>query len=338
MVRLDSVITLLDNPENRHFNELDALLIALKRKIVTLSREGRNAEIIPLARRIVERLDDYELHPDVYHDATYREPEDSIQRSDYIQFYRMQAQSTITAAYAAIGEHGNMAETYNQIERSVREAAAREHIARYHALKQQMRRKEAESHSRLMTAVAIASAVALLLILLFASFIVYQNRMIRKKNRSLVRLIEEKASENAMNGNEGSLTRERTEEETALFQTIDTTIRTEGLYADSTIQRQAVCERFNIRREVLNQLLSDFADGQSFPAYINSIRLTEACRQLKDEPSKTVNAIAEEVGLLPRNLRRLFVERYGITPTEYRQGLQDSVQSAGDCSKDKVVE
>ena len=42
---------------------------------------------------------------------------------------------------------------------------------------------------------------------------------------------------------------------------------------------------------------------------------------MKEEPSKTVVAIADEVGLSPRYLRRLFFEQYGVTPTEYRAAL-----------------
>jgi len=108
-----------------------------------------------------------------------------------------------------------------------------------------------------------------------------------------------------------------------LFTNLDSAIRSERLYANPTFQRQDACDHFNLRREVLNQLLTDYANGQSFPTYINRIRLSEACRLLAAEPDKTVNAIAEEVGLSPRNLRRLFVDQYGMTPTEYRQGLQN---------------
>ena len=106
-----------------------------------------------------------------------------------------------------------------------------------------------------------------------------------------------------------------------LFTALDSAIRSERLYANPTFQRQDACEHFNLRREVLNQLLTDYADGQSFPAYINSIRLSEACRLLSEDSKKTVNAIAEEVGLTPRNLRRLFVDQYGMTPTEYRTNI-----------------
>ena len=171
MARLDSVIAILDSREHRQFNWLDATIIALKRKICVLNNEEKYVEMLPLARRIIDRLDDYEKHPKDYHDGTYREPADSTDRADYIHFYRSQAQGFITAAYAALGEQGSMKDVYEQIERSVRDVTAHEHIARYHALEQQMLRQEAESRSRMMTFVAVASMFGLLVILLFAAYL-----------------------------------------------------------------------------------------------------------------------------------------------------------------------
>ena len=145
MARLDSVIAILDSREHRQFNWLDASVIAMKRKMSVLNDEEKYIETIPLARRIIDRLDDYERHPQDYHDGTYREPADSTERADYINFYRTQIQSRLTAAYAALGEQGSMKDIYEQIEQSVRDVTAREHIARYHALEQQMLRQEARA-------------------------------------------------------------------------------------------------------------------------------------------------------------------------------------------------
>ena len=55
--------------------------------------------------------------------------------------------------------------------------------------------------------------------------------------------------------------------------------------------------------------------------YINSIRLEEALHLLRDEPTKTISAIAAEVGFTPANLREQFKRKYGVTPGEYRQNL-----------------
>ena len=104
MARIDSVIALLDV---KKFNELDAMLIVLKRKVCVLADRGHYAEMLPPARQMLERLSDYEQHPDRYHDGSYREPKDSTERQDYIEFYRSKAQKYIAAAYAAIGESGS---------------------------------------------------------------------------------------------------------------------------------------------------------------------------------------------------------------------------------------
>ena len=308
MARLDSVLAIFESHERRQFNWLDAYVVTSKRKLREMSDAGKDLEALPLALRVIERLDDYEQHPQDYHDDTYREPKDDTERSDYIRFYRSQIQAFITAVHVSLSHQGNVEDTYQQIERNILDATAREHLARYHALEQQMLRREAESRCQMMTFVAIASVSGLLVILLFAAYLYFLKRRILQKNHVLVKLIE---AQNRPLPNSA--------DNKPLFTRIDTAIRSERLYATPTFQRQDACDHFNLRREVLNQLLTDYADGQSFPAYINSIRLSEACRLLNEQPDKTVNAIAEEVGLTPRNLRRLFVDQYGMTPTEFRE-------------------
>jgi AraC-like DNA-binding protein len=49
--------------------------------------------------------------------------------------------------------------------------------------------------------------------------------------------------------------------------------------------------------------------------------LEEALHLLRDEPTKTISAIAAEVGFTPANLREQFKRKYGVTPGEYRQNL-----------------
>lgn len=109
--------------------------------------------------------------------------------------------------------------------------------------------------------------------------------------------------------------------EPSIFNDIDQKIRNEHLYKNVNLQRQDVCDRFGISRHNLNDLLAEHADGLSFPQYINSIRLEEALHLLRDEPTKTISAIAAEVGFTPANLREQFKRKYGVTPGEYRQNL-----------------
>ena len=97
LAKIDSVMTRLDSV--RRFNELDAWLIAAKRKITVLKEINGQTDIIPIANRIIDRLADYEQYPDDYHDGTYREPSDE-DRQGYIDFYRAQAYGYMAEAYA----------------------------------------------------------------------------------------------------------------------------------------------------------------------------------------------------------------------------------------------
>ena len=101
LAKIDNCISHLEGV--RRFNEMDALIIVLKRKICVLREQNRYADIIPVARHIQELLDDYAAHPEVFHDGTYREPENA-DRQGYIEFYRAQATAYIAQAYAEMGE------------------------------------------------------------------------------------------------------------------------------------------------------------------------------------------------------------------------------------------
>ena len=121
MAQLDSVLAIFENHEHRQFNWLDTYVVTSKRKLKAMSDAGRDLEALPLALRVIERLDDYEQHPQDYHDGTYHEPKDDTERDDYIRFYRSQIQAFITAVHASLGHQGSVEETYQQIERTILE-------------------------------------------------------------------------------------------------------------------------------------------------------------------------------------------------------------------------
>jgi len=106
-----------------------------------------------------------------------------------------------------------------------------------------------------------------------------------------------------------------------LFKTIDTIIRKERLYAQVNLMREDIMQRFGIGRHHLNGQLNTFADGMSFPQYINSIRMEVAYNLLTNHPEMTIADVAREVGFSAPNLREQFKRCYGITPAEYRAGL-----------------
>lgn len=96
MARIDSVVHELKG--KRRFNELDASIIALKRKAEICYEKGLHAEMIPAAQHMLDLLDDYEQHPDEYHDGSYRE-QTAEQRPHYIDFYRAKAYGYLAMAF-----------------------------------------------------------------------------------------------------------------------------------------------------------------------------------------------------------------------------------------------
>ena len=409
MSKIDEAIRQLDAPGS--IDRMDAFIIAVKRKITVLNDQGRHAEVIPLAQRILDRLDHYEQHAKDYAEDSYRlswsdKPAD---RDRYIDFSRAQANGFLAGAYAMTGDaihareclarfdqsgyghsfsarrmiiptqmalgmydeamvtcdemvyrmgndtvnddyavilrdraivaraKGHLVEAYNLMNRhanlakvlsdSLHASEAHNYAARYHAKEQELKIQEAETASRIKS-IIIGVIILLLIIAGVVSFYYRRQRqIISEKNRALVRMIngtplpvladETEETEEPDEAGESEVP----ETNSALFETIDTAIRTEQLYANVSLQRQDICTRFCITRHTLNNLLAQYAGSSSFPQYINNIRMEEALPLLRDNPSMTIAAIAAAVGFTPANFREQFKRQYGVTPQEYRQSL-----------------
>ena len=102
LAKIDNAIRQLGS--TKKFNELDAWLIAAKRKITVLQEQGTQMEqVITLSDLMQQRLEDFAAHADDYHDGTYREPaKDDI--PGYHDFYHAQATGYKAAAYTALGD------------------------------------------------------------------------------------------------------------------------------------------------------------------------------------------------------------------------------------------
>lgn len=99
--KVDSVVGQLEG--KRKFNEMDAMIVALKRKAEICIEKERFADVIPVARHMLDLLDDFEHHAESFHDGTVREPSED-ERPEYIDFYRGKAYGYLSAAYANSGE------------------------------------------------------------------------------------------------------------------------------------------------------------------------------------------------------------------------------------------
>ena len=68
-------------------------------------------------------------------------------------------------------------------------------------------------------------------------------------------------------------------------------------------------------------MIKDFSGFSNLSAYINNYRLEYAYRLLRDLDNKqTIDGIAKASGFSTvRTFQRLFKERYGMTPAEFRE-------------------
>ncbi len=270
--------------------------------------------------------------------------------ADYALILR--ARSTAAQAKGHIAEALDYQKRYAELSKvvsdSLHKGEAHDYAARYHAQEQQLEIQQKEAQTKRMHIVLLAIAVIALLAIAFALYFFRQKRIVSEKNRVLVRMINETlqtpppappldgrgvpadtddSSWEVSADTDGAAIplpcREGVPEgrggvsNSDLFKLIDTAIRSQRLYSNVTLQRQNICDRFGISRHTLNDLLTEYADGLSFPQYINAIRVEEALRLLREEPSKTVAAIAAEVGFTPANLREQFKRQYGMTPAEF---------------------
>ena len=214
----------------------------------------------------------------------------------------------------ALGYQTRYANLSKEVSDSLHRSEAHDYAARYHAQEQQLEIQEKQAEAERSHIISVAVTVLAVLAIAFALYFFRQKRIVSEKNHALVRMInnmQPKSIDSRMVNNADS----------ELFEHINTTIRSERLYANIGLQRQDICDHFNISRHTLNDLLAEFAGGLSFPQYVNNLRLEEALRLLRDEPDKTISVIATEVGFSSANLREQFKRKYGMTPAEYRQNM-----------------
>ncbi|MBR0274987.1 MAG: helix-turn-helix domain-containing protein [Prevotella sp.] len=338
LAKLDSVINLLNDCPSFKFNELDALILASKRKIFVLIAQDKYAKTLPLARRIIERLDDYEQHPDNYDDGSRRVFKDSTSRAGYINYYRNQAQGYITAAYASLGELDNMSEAYKQIENSFTESTAREHIARYNALQQKLEAERQKAITdRANMAVAVFGILALIVIA-FAIVLFRKNRIIKRINRVLAREIVDaiKLSEELrVKSEECNATLSQKEFDTAtgkmdpvnpdslnneeLFKYIREKVMRDELFLDPMLNRQKLTDRFSLSKERIGAAFAQGSPFKSVTEFINDCRLHYAAKLMTERPDLTIAEVAEASGFTRvATFIDNFKKRFALTPNQYR--------------------
>ena len=110
-----------------------------------------------------------------------------------------------------------------------------------------------------------------------------------------------------------------TDDDRALFDELDRQIREQQLFLDPTLTRDMILRLTPVGKNRISPLLQTFT-GENFNGYINRLRLDYSLVLLKDFKHYTIEAVAIDSGFgNVRTYQRIFRDKYGMTPMEYRK-------------------
>ncbi len=222
-------------------------------------------------------------------------------------------------------------------------------LTTYKVHDEQMKASSAASRAKMATVVAVALLIIAVVSISLAVKIYRQNRNVKDKNKSLVDMmdrlykykdkyrilveqtgkkydetdeidrgiseIEQKLNNDAdENSPENNADRQ-------LFAEMDAMIKKNKMYLSQDFQRQTIVDELGIDRNKIGKLIHDYSGFPNLSAYINAFRLEYAYFLLLNGDSKmTIDSVAQQSGFTTiRTFQRLFKEKYGMTPVEFRE-------------------
>lgn len=207
---------------------------------------------------------------------------------------------------------------------------------------------EQRAQNHFVSAISMALAALVLLVMAFALYIFLPWRITQRRNRILVRQITEaveykdkyRALKQAQNSNETTEpieTKADTPEpkpvsseisisdftaltDEQLFLCLRDLIENEKLFLQSDFGRQTLIDRTGLSKERIGAAFSQGSDSASLPAYVRELRLDYAVRLMNEKPELNVEQVSMANGFTSTDtFTRNFRAKYGMTPTTYKQ-------------------
>lgn len=339
MARIDRVILQLDIlREPKSFNNLDASIIALKRKVEACFEMKLYDTTILTAQRMLELLCDYEEHPAEFHDGNYREPSDE-KRPSYIDFYRGKAYGYIAKANALlheedearkyialfdqtfasqsltsrfmiapvlgkVGEYERMLAIYDEVEQRLGNDTLNEYYAE--VLLERAKAAKAQNKSNLYAARFQAQRQQLE---------IEQEREATRKAEYKDKYRELKPAPNSelQTPNYSELS------DADLFNYLRDLIEREQLFLDPNFERQTLIDRTGLTKERIGAAFAQGSEYERLTTLVRELRLNHAVRLLNEQPELTIEQVCLASGFTNTvSFNRSFKAKYGMTPSEFR--------------------
>jgi len=107
---------------------------------------------------------------------------------------------------------------------------------------------------------------------------------------------------------------------------IDQEMDERQLYTDSNLTLKTMAKALGLTQKRLGELFKNNEKYASLGDYLNEKRLLLACRLLRENPNWTIEAVGKEAGFGSRRTFQMEMKRrLGITPLQYRQGLESVI-------------
>jgi len=98
------------------------------------------------------------------------------------------------------------------------------------------------------------------------------------------------------------------------------------LYTDSNLTLKTMANSLGLTQKRLGELFKNNEKYNSLGDYLNEKRFLLACRLLREKPNWTIEAVGAEAGFGGRRTFQMEVKRrLGITPLQYRQGMESAI-------------
>lgn len=99
-----------------------------------------------------------------------------------------------------------------------------------------------------------------------------------------------------------------------------------NIYTDTNLTLKTMANALGLTQRRLGALFKNNEKYNSLGDYLNERRLLLACRLLREKPNWTIEAIGAEAGFGSRRTFQMEMKRrLGITPLQYRQGMESAI-------------
>lgn len=272
---------------------------------------------------IVPYLFDRHRYQDIVEMCKQREQE-MLGKGDTINLYMSSTLKFYGMAYRGLGQYDKAANYFERLgvlRDSLRIRELRS-TSQELSLIYDVKEKEAQiAHQRWILVIVIGILAALVVI---GGVLAYNNRVIRKKNISLVANVKEamrykeeleRQTRSTLPENTNLVDSEN--RDLILFEQIKGKIIGQKFFLDNTFSRKALMDEFNIPANKFAGLFRQFT-GKTFSEYINDLRIEYVAELLLSGKYASVEDLLKECTFISStSLYRLFSKKYGMTPQKF---------------------